>query len=82
MGEFPSTHKLCFAHFSLLELADDENGVLQDDIEWAWAYEGVIIPGGKIMMGRWWMVGAGGEGEGREIGGPKKGERGPWIFWC
>lgn len=54
----------------------------QDDIEYAYAYEGVIIPGGKIMMGRWWMVGASGEGQGRELGGPMKGERGPWIFWC
>jgi hypothetical protein len=34
------------------------------------------------MMGRWWMVGAGEEGEGREVGGPMKGERGPWVFWC
>lgn len=25
-----------------------------DDIEYAYAYEGSILPGGKIQMGRWW----------------------------
>ncbi len=34
------------------------------------------------MMGRWWMVHANGEGEGMEMGGAEKGERGPWVFWC
>jgi hypothetical protein len=27
-----------------------------DDIDYAYAYEGAIIPGGKIMMGRWWRL--------------------------
>jgi hypothetical protein len=26
------------------------------DLESLWAYEGVILPGGKFMMGRWWAV--------------------------
>jgi hypothetical protein len=66
----------------MLELTLTLCDTVQEDIEYAYAYEGVIIPGGKIMMGRWWMVGAAGEGEGRELGGPMKGERGPWVFWC
>lgn len=38
-------------------------------IEYAYAYEGVIIPGGKIMLGRWWRVhGREGLGVGREVG--------------
>ena len=37
-----------------------------NDIDYAYAYEGVIIPGGKIMMGRWWRIAPGGEGEGCE----------------
>ena len=57
-----------------------------EDIEYAYAYEGIILPGGKIMMGRWWMLDCGGmgggEGEGREAGGGEKGERGAWVFWC
>lgn len=43
------------------------------DMEYAYAYEGVIIPGGKIMLGRWWRCGLLGEGPGKELdpdGGP------------
>lgn len=38
-------------------------------IEFAYAYEGIIIPGGKIMMGRFWrMHGIEGMGPGKEVG--------------
>ena len=37
-----------------------------NDIDYAYAYEGAILPGGKIMMGRWWRLAMGGEGEGLE----------------
>ena len=37
-----------------------------NDIDYAYAYEGVVLPGGKIMMGRWWRIAPGGEGEGME----------------
>lgn len=38
-------------------------------IDYAYAYEGIIIPGGKIMMGRWWRIhGIEGLGPGREVG--------------
>lgn len=38
-------------------------------IDYAYAYEGLIIPGGKIMMGRWWRIhGLEGLGPGREVG--------------
>jgi len=43
------------------------------DMEYAYAYEGVIVPGGKIMMGRWWRCGLLGEGMAMELnpdGGP------------
>ncbi len=33
-----------------------------EDMEYAYAYEGVLLPGGKIMMGRWWRCGLNGEG--------------------
>lgn len=38
-----------------------------NDIDYAYAYEGVVIPGGKIMMGRWWRCGVFGEGDGLEL---------------
>ena len=37
------------------------------DIHYAYAYEGVVCPGGKIMMGRWWRCGGVGAGVGLEI---------------
>ena len=54
----------------------------QDDIEYAYAYEGIVVPGGKIMMGRWWRCAEAGFGEGRELveGGGE--DRGPWLFWA
>ena len=55
--------------------------VPQDDIEYAYAYEGIIVPGGKIMMGRWWRCAEAGFGEGRELVEGGGGDRGPWLFW-
>lgn len=37
------------------------------DIEYAYAYEGVVCPGGKIMMGRWWRCASIGAGIGLEV---------------
>ena len=38
-------------------------------IDYAYAYEGVIVPGGKIMLGRWWRIhGIEGMGQGKEVG--------------
>jgi hypothetical protein len=33
-----------------------------EDIEFAYAYEGIACPGGKILIGRWWRVGENGVG--------------------
>ncbi|KAL9106373.1 MAG: hypothetical protein Q9227_008574 [Pyrenula ochraceoflavens] len=35
-------------------LDEQERSLKWKDIEYAYAYEGVVIPGGEIMMGRWW----------------------------
>lgn len=64
-----------------------------DDIEYAYAYEGLVTPGCRVMMGRWWRcatVGGGGDGgpamEVVELPGVEGGgwarERGPFCFWC
>ena len=51
-----------------------------EDISYAWVYEGVIIPGGRIMMGRYWRFGSPTVVEGFERGDGA--DRGPWAFWC
>jgi hypothetical protein len=30
----------------------DDGGEI--DMEALWAYEGVVLPGGRIILGRWW----------------------------
>jgi hypothetical protein len=41
-----------------------------EDIDFAYAYEGTICPGGNVMLGRWWGIGADGLSEEvRSIGG-------------
>ena len=37
-----------------------------NDMDYAYAYEGAILPGGKIMMGRWWRLSMHGLGDGME----------------
>jgi len=32
---------------------DDFDQVEQDNL---WAYEGVVLPGGRIILGRWWYA--------------------------
>lgn len=51
-----------------------------EDIGYAYVYEGVIIPGGKIMMGRHWWCGPPTVVDGFELGNGV--DRGPWVFWC
>ena len=38
-----------------------------------WAYEGVVLPGGQIMLGRWWSPA---DGLGNQM------YSGPFILWC
>ncbi|KAF2842548.1 hypothetical protein M501DRAFT_927009 [Patellaria atrata CBS 101060] len=37
---------------TMMKFFYDENG--QPDENALWAYEGVVLPGGQIMLGRWW----------------------------
>lgn len=58
-----------------------------ENIELAYAYEGIVTPGGKVMMGRWWRIGPPGPyglGDGQEYlypDRPYERERGPFVFW-
>ena len=43
-----------------------------------WAYEGVVLPGGKIVVGRWWSPSnnaAGGAVDEQQYSGP-------FVLWC
>jgi hypothetical protein len=51
-----------------------------EDIDFAYIYEGIVIPGGRIMMGRYWRCGAPTVVAGFELGAGA--DRGPWVFWC
>lgn len=42
-----------------------DGGVGWEDVEFGYAYEGMVGPGGRVMLGRWWRAGEGGVGVGR-----------------
>lgn len=45
------------------------------DTKALWAYEGVVLPGGEIVVGRWWSP-QDEDDEDEEL------YSGPFIFWC
>ncbi|MCJ1417971.1 hypothetical protein MMC32_004316 [Xylographa parallela] len=68
-------------------LADVQLGDLAHAAVEHWAYEGVVLPGGKIILGRWWCPSETpleDLGEWRETRVHDRNERkctGPFIFW-
>lgn len=48
------------------------------DVDSWWAYEGVVLPGGEIVVGRWWnpLSSVDDEDQDEEM------YSGPFIFWC
>jgi hypothetical protein len=38
-------------HFE--EDLDDDAALREDNL---WAYEGVVVPGGRLILGRWWSA--------------------------
>lgn len=65
--------------FSMKRLSGDP--YLFMDTDALWAYEGVMLPGGEVVVGRWWSPR-------REDGRDDEDENdddvysGPFIFWC
>lgn len=49
-----------------------------EDVEYAYGYEGIVTPGGKVMMGRWWRIGLNGVVSGQLNKPARHGER---IMW-
>ena len=74
-GGFRGWTRICFA---ICEEPDEdsgsdvimEEGADPDDNYWVHAYEGVILPGGRIMLGRW-----------MDLKNMDASGRGPFIFW-
>lgn len=55
---------------TMMKFFADDNG----DVDYGhalWAYEGVVLPGGKIIVGRWWSP-----------DGMDPVYSGPFILWC
>ena len=50
---------------------DEDSGVIDDAA--LWAYEGVVLPGSRIIIGRWWSPDDTIDGENYS---------GPFILWC
>jgi hypothetical protein len=59
----PGWHRM-----TMMKYWRDEHGNMDPDS--LWAYEGVVLPGGLVMLGRWWHP----SGEEAEYSGP-------FIFW-
>ncbi|KAF2448013.1 hypothetical protein P171DRAFT_482705 [Karstenula rhodostoma CBS 690.94] len=69
-ADIPGWQRITFMkHFE-----DDLEFVNRDNL---WAYEGVVLPGGKIILGRWWFASSDDEvvDLDNEYGGP-------FIFWA
>ncbi|KAH0397274.1 hypothetical protein KCU89_g8447, partial [Aureobasidium melanogenum] len=59
----PGWHRM-----TMMKYWKDEHGHM--DYNSLWAYEGVVLPGGMVMLGRWWHP----SDDGDEYSGP-------FIFW-
>ncbi|RMD43930.1 hypothetical protein DV735_g1239, partial [Chaetothyriales sp. CBS 134920] len=56
----------------ICQLEDLYSGALDGQLDWsdigyAYAYEGVIVPGGRLMLGKWWRAGETGSGPLQEL---------------
>ena len=56
---------------TMMKYFETETGEI--DVDALWAYEGVVLPGGQIVLGRWWSPS---QGEEEEM------YSGPFILWC
>lgn len=75
----PGWHRITFMKYSTA-YPDPSLHPIED----CWAYEGVVLPGGKVMFGRWWQP----EDEEESVSATPE-ERwnqrlcsGPFVFWA
>ncbi|KAB2575052.1 hypothetical protein DBV05_g6374 [Lasiodiplodia theobromae] len=72
LNELPNQQGISgWKRMTMMKYFEDGNGGW--DTNALWAYEGVVLPGGQIMLGRWWSPEA--PVPNREV------YTGPFIFW-
>lgn len=62
-----------FKRMTMMKFFQDEFGVV--DVNALWAYEGVVLPGDQIVVGRWWAP------EGLDPNSIENMYSGPFILW-
>ena len=63
-----------FQRVSMISYLPDEAGNYGYGQTATWGYEGCVLPGNEIMLGRWWRIGAISDPEDPSYSGP-------FIFW-
>lgn len=64
-----------FQRISMIKYLPDWTGNYGPNRTQYWAYEGIVVPGGQVMLGRWWDPLVQNIGDGGSYCGP-------FIFWC
>ena len=64
----PGFQRISFLRFQLTSEGEFDHGQI-------WGYEGCVLPGGQIIIGRWWHVSTDYEVEPIDL------YSGPFIFW-
>lgn len=71
LNPLPEQHGIPgWQRMTMMKFFIEKNGNV--DMDSLWAYEGIVLPGGKIMVGRWWCPS---DGEGEDM------YSGPFILW-
>lgn len=39
---------------SAVNLSEIADLAIEESVESLWAYEGIVLPGGNVIVGRWW----------------------------
>ncbi|KAE9976183.1 hypothetical protein EG328_002735 [Venturia inaequalis] len=74
INPLPAQHGIPgFKRMTMMKFFQDENGLV--DANALWAYEGVVLPGDQIIVGRWWSP------EGLDRESRQNVYSGPFILW-
>lgn len=74
INPLPAQHNIPgFKRLTMMKFFQDENGLV--DIDALWAYEGVVLPGDQIIVGRWWSP------DDASANGRRSMYSGPFILW-
>ncbi|TID21306.1 hypothetical protein E6O75_ATG04701 [Venturia nashicola] len=74
INPLPAQHGIPgFKRMTMMKFFRDEQGLV--DVNALWAYEGVVLPGDQIIVGRWWAP------EGLDRQSREEVYSGPFILW-